>query len=354
MTGARKKITILSILLGAALIGAAVGVYLNLQLNREKELERARVTLRVLTYKGLLSANLLKEFEEHAQIRVQTEEVANPEELWDRLETSALNPSQAFDLVSLFSYQVPLAAQLGRIRAIDEEKLPNIGLVSPDFRYLPGEPAFKGVLPVLWGVVGVMHREPTPPSFPKSWRELFSENRFKGKLALPSSTFLVWELGELLGTVPDLKKTVAKITSHAVVVSDFLTPASALTNESNPSVLVVSHGEAAFPPLQSPEWKFTIPGVGGFFWSLVFALHPYSRKVNEAHELLDFLLEFRSALSLSENFRQASTNRRVEESDLDARLGPSYLRQIPLHSLEIPKDFNRAREIRELLNQLNQ
>lgn len=356
MKGQRKKITFISIIFGAVLIGVVWGLHLNRQLlKREKDPIASRETIQILSYKGLLSKKLLKEFEQRGEIRVIVEEAANPEELWEKLEASVMGQSPKIDLVTLFSFQVPLAVQLGRIQPIQEASIPNIELVSPDFRYFPGEPAFTRVLPILWGVLGFAYHESTPSPPPRSWSEIFNENRFKGKIGLPSSTSLVWKLGGIFETSQDLKKTVSKITANAAITPNFLSGALPLNeNVEAPKIVAVNHSEMAFEPFLSSKWDFVIPQEGGIFWSLAFALHPDSKKSKESHEFLNFLLEFDNAIELTQTFRQASTNRHLEASRLDARLKPSYLRQIPLPSLDIPRDFSRARELRELLKKSEQ
>lgn len=350
----RKRITFVSIIFGAVLIGVVWGLHLNRQFFApEKDPRASGEVIHILTYKGLLSIKLLKDFEQREEIRVKIDEAANPEELWEKLEASVMNSSPKVDLVTLFSFQVPLAIQLARIQPIREEFLPNLTHVSPDFRYFPGEPAFNRVLPLLWGVLGFAYHESTQYP-PRSWSDLFNSNRQKGQISLPSSTSLVSKLGRIFDTGQDLRKTISKITSTATIIPNFMSAAAALDTNEKPKIVAIHHGEMAFAPFRSPEWNFVIPEEGGIFWSLVFALHPDSKKIRETHEFLNFLLEFDSAVELSENFRQASTNRQIEASRLDARLKPSYLRQIPLPSLDILRDFSRARELRELLKKAEQ
>lgn len=351
----RKRVTFVSIIFGAVLIGVVWGLHLNRQFfASEKDPLPSRGAIQVLAYKGLLSTKLLEEFEKRTKIRVQVDEADNPEDLWEKLEASVMNPAPTIDLVTLFSFQVPLAIQLARIQPVHEDYVPNMKHVSPDFRYLPGETAFDRVLPVLWGVLGIAYHGSTPVPPPRLWSELFNSNRYKGQIALPSSTSLISKLGRIFDTGQDLRKTISKITSSATIVPNFMSAAAVLESNVKPNIIAVHHGEMAFAPFQSQEWNFMIPEEGGIFWSLVFALHPDSKKTREAHEFLNFLLEFDSAVELTQSFRQASTNRQLEGSRLDARLKPSYLRQLPLPSLDIPRDFSRARELRELLKKAEQ
>lgn len=67
------------------------------------------------------------------------------------------------------------------------------------------------------------------------------------------------------------------------------------------------------------------------------------------YAFLDFLLSRESAEALTLASHQASTNRLLNDSGLDPRLKPSFLREVPLSQIHFLKDFGRAPEVRALI-----
>jgi spermidine/putrescine-binding protein len=334
----------LSVILPLA-IAVVVGTIWGLWIRRNQELKSAAsdatAEIHVLSYRGLLSSTLLKRFESETSIRVVLTEAETPEALWEKLESAT---PQSFDLVTLFSYQIPLAASLTRLQPLPLSKLKNLQSISPDFREIPVDRSFEAVVPVLWGISGLLtdtRKISQPPE------TIQSALNGKSKLGLPNSTM---ELARLIGEGKDLKKSLNSLLESIVLAEDYLSPTSLLRTANPPSFLMISHGESAFGTASEAHFKFQIPQEGGLFWTLSFALHQNARFESEALRVLDFLLETDSSLDIVQSYRQATTNRTLEATDIDARLKPSYLRQIPLNRVIVWKDFSRAREIRALLD----
>jgi spermidine/putrescine transport system substrate-binding protein len=339
----------------------AFGVYWGMHL-RAKQRAQAGAnglqtkTLRVLSYRGLIDRGLVSAFERRTGITIVLEEVATPEALWERLETS--KPGAEIDAVSLLSYQVPLATQLQRIQTVDRGLLKNFGHVSPDFVDLPGDRSHGGVVPILWGMMGVVY-DAKKVDEPQSWSQMIANAKLKGKIALPSSAIELQRLATATTRTNNDPKTKAQFNFQKVVpallgnfvlVPDFLSPISLLGSSEPPTAALISHGETVFLDSTGPaKWQFFIPQERATFWILSFAQARESENTIETHAFIDYLLEQDSALKLVRSFRQASANRSLEISSLDERLKPSYLRKVSLGEILFWQDFSRAREIRKLL-----
>lgn len=351
----RTRLSTVFLILGAI----AIGIFWGLRIQRESlnastvSEHRKKLTLRVLSYPGLLSEKLLDDFKNRYEIDVSVHIEENPEKLWEHFESSVTIEPEDFDLVTFFSYQIPLAAQLDRLHPLDEGLLKNISSVAPDFRDIPGETAFREAVPVLWGLVGFAQpQDLKKPSY--TWIDALKQASAKNKTGFPSSTTLFWHLSEISRSSKDLTKSVNSLLSHSVLTPDFLSAKALLKEEdkNTPSLIVVNHGEMAFEPLRSSHRKFVLPEDGAFFWTLSIAIHPRMKNSEAAYTFLDFVLEREAAIELAGSYQQASTNRTLEPVNLDPRLKPSYFRDVSLSHLNMQRDFNRARELREILDKL--
>jgi spermidine/putrescine-binding protein len=334
-----------------------LGVSWGVRLHREREEALGRLRpkneVTILAYRGLITPELLKTFHSRTGIKARVKEVATPEELWNELESA--KAGEGPDVVSLFSYQVPLATQLGRIQTVNLVRLPNMSAISPDFLDLPGDRSLGRVVPVLWGMSGILlNREKA--GHLSSWSEVLRDPLLKNKVGLLPSTadFLrliapAAEQGEK-ASIHHLKRSASVWLAQAQLSDHFLSPKSLLVEGSSPLALMISHGESAFKPLNGPEWKFVVPQEKATLWVLSFALGREVKAETESHQFLDFLLDKRTAISLVHDYRQASTNRRIEKENIDPRLKPSYLREFPLNHLVLLQDFSRAREMRDVLS----
>lgn len=343
------------VVLFAFVLGTFWGMKIYTDRNREAFLEKQKLALKVLTYKNLFSQAQKQEIAQDLGFVVEYVEVETPEELWERLEKPGPNGSP--DLISLFSYQVPLAAQLGWLQAIHRNHLPNLENISPDFVDIPGDPSLHQVAPILWGVSGLVQKTEAGLKTP-SWREVLDSPKLKGKVGFPNSTMELLRLG--LATAPSvvsgaatsaaangLQKVLQPWFAFAQFSPQFMS-ATSLAATSN--VILASHGEMAFAPLKDSDWKFSLPVEDATLWILSFALAREPRDERNAYAFLNAMLDRKQALSFVENFHQASTHRGLESiKTLDPRLKPSYLRQIPFESFVLWTDYSRAREVRTLM-----
>lgn len=312
-------------------------------------------SLRILALKGLFPRELVQSFERDHGVRLILSEAETPEALWDRFET----PGESFDLVSLFSYQIPIAIQAGRLFAPEPARLRGWDRISADFRNVPGETTNQETVPLLWGLSGMLYDTRKIKTPPDSWHAVLAQTQGKNKVALLSADIELarWlpepeegdEESEEAPTNESVRRALAPVLSSAVLSEN---PWSSLSLVSQDlfSAIQMNHGETAFlTSEQAAHWKFVWPEEKAGFWILSLALTRGLKDRDDAYRFLDFLLEGENSARLANWTHQASTNRAVESLAIDARLKPSYLRQAPLTRLQILRDFQGARSVRAAL-----
>lgn len=350
------KISIITI---SAIIIAA-GAYWGWERNaqqRSPKPESQVYTLRILALKDLIPRKLIERFEQKTAVKIELTEAENPEELWHRLDSSA----SSYDIVSLISYQVPLAAQMSKIIPIEPKRLVGFSSISPDFIRIPGGHGHADVIPILWGINGFAVNASEIKSEPTSWRSVFQDPSLRQRIGLISSAPDLQLLSNLLfpeskpsaNETAELKKNISAIKNQVSLSNTYLSPLSLFREKPAPLLTMISHGESSFLPKEEngkEKWVFVYPEEKGLLWIISFAKTSEAKSQGYEYAFLDFMLEPESALQISKNNRQATTSRDLEAMALDSRLKASYFREIPLTSYSFWQDYSRAQEIRALLS----
>lgn len=338
-------------------VSFALGVWWGLKIykNRRASEENFKESITVLTYPRVLSDDMLRRFQNEHGIFVKLREIANPDDLLRTLE----GETGDIDVTALYSYQTQAAIQSNWLAPLDPKILKGIFTVSSDFQDIPGDLNHEFFVPVLWGLTGFIYNAKTLTKALDSWDDIFNGNHLLKKIGLMSSPFELYKLATAHASInrdlsnadnaTALKKSLNEILNSVTLMPDSmrasLPPAPDLT------VMQLNHGEMAFFKDAGP-WKFVLPKERATFWILSFGLSAQSHHTLAAQKFLNFLLEKNATLALIENTHQASTSRSVEESHIDARLKPSYLRAVPLTRIHLTSEFNQGPEIASILTQL--
>jgi spermidine/putrescine-binding protein len=301
----------------------------------------------ILAFKGLLSAQWMQRFEMDTGIGIELMEAKDPEDLEIKIQASSeKNP---VDIVSFYSSQLARLHALDQLQPVDLSKLSNGSNVSTDFLDLPGEMSLRSSVPTHWGLTGFAINTTNFSTLPHSWREISEAAELMQKTCLLGSTAEFFRLTTSTGTQTS-KWAQAKVSTEFSTVTPLEGSRAICT------IAQVSLGEMAFPPFDGSQWKFVSPSEKLSLWILAWSTTRQTRDQAAAKIFLNYILAPKSARSLSENLRASSTNRTLEESELDARLKPSYLRQIPLDQfvlLSEPANDNDGIAIHKWIEEIN-
>jgi spermidine/putrescine transport system substrate-binding protein len=314
--------------------------------------------LRVLAIKGALPPEIVVEFQKSTGIAINLTEASEPEELWQLFD--APGAGTTYDVVSLMSYQVPAAVQLMRLQTLDTNKI-DLTRVGSDFRGIPGDANQTRLVPLLWGATGLLYNTEQLNEAPVSWKSVFALPRLKGRVGLLNFPVELArrlknraganevsndEESELGPSDDTIVKGLKPILALAVLADNCLSTLT-LTTRPREAVVEMNHGETAFLPAQ--HWQFVWPEEKAPLWILSFALTQETKAEREGYRFLNFLLDAETAVKLTNATHQASTVVSVERLKIDARLKPSYLREIPLTKIEILHDFQGASAVHAAL-----
>lgn len=338
---------------------------------------RAPRHLSVLAYSGILSPNLVQRLQDELNIIVDLDEVDSPEEFMEDLgktsggENSSIK--KKYDLVTALSYQHASLKNMISLPDMDLNQLRNYKNISADFLHIPGMESNENWIPILWGVNGVLYDTNVFPRPLSSWGDLLEYLRRRDSTQKTSSHphrfgFLKSKL-DFLGVWQGLHQSVEAATSNvatntflsskefsflnqnSAISQQFLSAASLFPAMDSLIALQMSHAETAFLPAHRNDWAFNLMQEYNLFWVLYFARLNESSDLKTINDFIDFILEKPSAEELVWASHQASTNRLTEESNLDPRLRPSFIRQLQITKYQIPNDDKSASELGKIIGQ---
>jgi spermidine/putrescine-binding protein len=330
----------------------------------------------VLGYEGFFSEAFLRALRAQEGISVELDVARTADEAMRKF----LADPARYDLVTLFNWQVAQAAkQLSPLAAKGRLKSALADL-SADLRFEPKEMAKdapQGMLqdmmvPLVWGAVGFVYdrarlgEKSGEALF--SWGQALARPSLRKKILLLNSPIDLAYLAEQRAPAPAdpasgeglsrLRKPLAQIAEMATIEGGPWRTGLGGPAPSVPPVVQMSQGEAAFW-LGAPDgkkWAFVIPEEGANIWTMGLALSAtgagspgQAKRRSQAESLVAFALTGAGSDAIAREARAASTNRLEETSDVDARLKPSFVREIPLTRVRPAPSFEDGGAIATML-----
>ena len=205
---------------------------------------------------------------------------------------------------------------------IDEEKLlelnnnliTNRSFVDEKFLKSSFDPGRKYSIPLSYGAIGIAYRKSKFSEPPSTWKWLLDSDKYAGRIALIGEGRTLIQLalkymGESLNTNDPMWVNQAEklLTRQKVNVKDF--------GKKNGRDLLVS-GEVDLAILSNEEYKkindsdieFTFPREGSLIWQDSVCISKSSQLSNDAHTIINSLLDPKNGRALAEDIQFATPN----------------------------------------------
>ncbi len=329
----------LTVIVCSFVLGAAWGWKLLRDRTSEEGRLKAEARLSVLSPPGILSRELLIEFQRREKIEVELTTEPFPSSLLRRALKSA--PGQ-FDLVLVYHHQVSaLRAERKLVSLFDSRsKFPTV--IAPDFRKLPNDRNLMDTAPLLWGVLGTASAKEFEGLKPRIgfWPAILT-GIDDGETA--ASTFAA-KMQPMFAESTELLNQMKK------------GPGGLSTTPTSP--VIVSHASLAFRPYKDLNLTFAPLKANERelhpLWILTAAAIA-DGDLERARKFVRFLLEPSQTLALIETARVGATTLReqVELASLPKELRASYFRTFSIDKISIERD-ERVRNADDVLEQMVQ
>jgi spermidine/putrescine transport system substrate-binding protein len=255
----------------------------------------------------------LDDFKKATGIDANMSLFATNDELFAKLRAG--NPG--FDVIVPGSEFVERMVQADMLVPLDHGKIPNIKNIVPEFiSDAPYDPGRKYSMPYTWLVIGVGYRKSKVKETPDSWKWLLDSDKYSGRIAVMSDASELFRHGfKYLGesansTSPELiKKVEALLTKQKPHIKAF--------HEDNGQDLLLSgevdvvmeyNGDIAQIMAEDEDIAFVVPKEGSLKQSDTLAIPKGAPHPENAHKLINFLLDAEAGAEISKTIKYPSPN----------------------------------------------
>ena len=210
-------------------------------------------TLTVLNYGKYIESSVLDAFEEETGIHVNYEEYVNPEEMYTKYKSGAID----YDVICTSDYMVERLINEGEAKEINFDKIPlSKNLDDSYFEFSKAfDPENKYSMPYFFGTVGILYnKNKVDANDVKSWDILWNK-KYKDQIIMEDSV---------------------DESADEVVAG-------------NASMALVYSGEAAYAESLSKDLDYSVPEEGSNMWIDSWLIAKTCKHQENAEKFLDFL-----------------------------------------------------------------
>ena len=141
-----------------------------------------KIVLNVLNYGEYIDMDLLDEFENKFDVKINYEIYPTPEDMYTKVKSGANN----YDLIISSDYMIERLIREGWALELDYGNIPNYQFIDEDFKKTAFDPEGKYTVPYFWGTLGILYDTTKVDGTPTSWDLLWDEN-YSGQILMMDS-----------------------------------------------------------------------------------------------------------------------------------------------------------------------
>ena len=274
-------------------------------------------TLTVLNYGKYIESSVLDAFEEETGIHVNYEEYVNPEEMYTKYKSGAID----YDVICTSDYMVERLINEGEAKEINFDKIPlSKNLDDSYFEFSKAfDPENKYSMPYFFGTVGILYnKNKVDANDVKSWDILWNK-KYKDQIIMEDSvrdTFVpaLKRLGFSSNSTDkkELETALDQLIEQKPLVYSYLVDESAdEVVAGNASMALVYSGEAAYAESLSKDLDYSVPTEGSNMWIDSWMIAKTCKNQENAEKFLDFLCREDIAMKNFEYVYYATPNNAV-------------------------------------------
>ena len=258
-----------------------------------------------------IPAQLLTDFTTATGIKVNYDTYSSNEEMLAKLQAGA----SGYDLVIPSDYTVAIMIKQKMLEPLDISKIPNFTNLDPRFIGRDYDPNNQYSIPYQWGTTALAYDKTTVPFEPKSWADLW-DPRFKGHLdVLDDEREMIGITLQMLGYDKNSIDPTQLDQAETKLIA--LLPNILKFNSDNPEnelisgeawAAVVYNGNASLAYQQDPNIVYICPTEGCGIWFDTMAIPKAAPHKDAALAFLNFMLEPKESILITEEFPYSSPN----------------------------------------------
>ena len=275
-------------------------------------------TLTVLNYGKYIESSVLDAFEEETGIHVNYEEYVNPEEMYTKYKSGAID----YDVICTSDYMVERLINEGEAKEINFDKIPlSKNLDDSYFEFSKAfDPENKYSMPYFFGTVGILYnKNKVDANDVKSWDILWNK-KYKDQIIMEDSvrdTFVpaLKRLGFSSNSTDkkELETALDQLIEQKPLVYSYLVDESAdEVVAGNASMALVYSGEAAYAESLSKDLDYSVPTEGSNMWIDSWMIAKTCKNQENAEKFLDFLcredIAMKNMSTMQHQIKRSMTN----------------------------------------------
>jgi spermidine/putrescine transport system substrate-binding protein len=254
----------------------------------------------------------LADFETATGISVKMDLFADNDELFAKLKAG--NPG--YDVMVPTNDNLERMIKANMVMPLDRTKLPNFKNLDPVFQEAAFDPGRKHSVPYLWGTVGIGYRKSKVEGTVDSWKTLFEDPTYAGRLALLDDAKIVIGsalkyLGQSLNTTDPaaLKKVEELLIAGKQNVKVYAKDnGQDLLASGDVDVTMEYNGDILQVMAEDDDLTYVVPTEGAEMWQDCLAIPAGAPRPENAHAFINFILDPQVEAGIAKTVQYATPN----------------------------------------------
>ena len=266
------------------------------------------------TYTG---ENTLADFNAATGIEVKLDLFADGDELFTKLKAG--NPG--YDVIVPPNNTLERMITANMVIALDHSKIPNIANVDPLFMNPSFDPGRKFSLPYMWGTVGIGYRKSKVEGVPDSWKWLFDDQKYAGKVAvLGDQEHAIGGALKYLGysynstNMDELNKSKDLLIAAKSIIKKYADDTGQdLLAQGEVDLTMEYNGDIAQLMAEDNDVNYIIPKEGSNVWEDTIAIATGAPHPENAHAFINYVFDKDAGKHIAETIQYATPNKAAKE-----------------------------------------
>jgi spermidine/putrescine transport system substrate-binding protein len=254
----------------------------------------------------------LADFEKATGIEVKMDLFADNDELFAKLKAG--NPG--YDVMVPTNDNLERMIKANMVMPLDRSKLPNFKNLDPVFQEAAFDPGRKHSVPYLWGTVGIGYRKSKVEGTIDSWKTVFEDPKYAGRLALLDDAKIVIGsalkyIGQSLNTTDPaaLKKVEELLIAGKQNVKVFAKDnGQDLLASGDVDVTMEYNGDILQVMAEDDDLSYVVPTEGAEMWQDCLAIPAGAPRPENAHAFINFIMDPEVEAGIAKTVQYATPN----------------------------------------------
>ncbi len=305
-------------------------------------------------YDTYIGENTLSDFNAATGIEVKMDLFADGDELFTKLKAG--NPG--YDVIIPTNNIVERMVAANMLMPLDHSKIPNIANIEKSFLEVKFDPGRKFSLPYMWGTVGVGYRKSKFEGALDSWKWLFDDPKYAGRVALlgdqehtigSALKYLGYSYNSLdpaeMGKAKDLliagKKIIKKYADDN---------GQDLLASGEVDITMEYNGDIAQVMAEDDDLTYAVPTEGSNVWEDTIAIAAGAPHPENAHAFINYIFDAEAGKAIATTIQYATPNSAAKALMDDAyKNNPAIFPQAEVlskceYAIYLGEDGTRARD----------